>query len=215
MINKKQKKGFSLVELLVVVSIIALLMGLSIGGINYANNYAKQIADTSNVRQVGLALTFAAQENNGVFPTTDRDGNDAGTDSKAIFAGLVADGFLTDPKVLSTKGTVPYADDLDPTSIEFASNNIGFDYFKGFDNTDHPQIPLLFSKNAFSSADNMKAANYDLTTVQDTHPWKAQGVVIGRLGGSAEFVSSRQNQLKKATIDDSVSLTSGTITKAD
>ena len=68
--NKSLKiKGFTLVELLVVISIIGLLAGLAVPAINGALKKAKSGACMANLRQIGLGLiTYATENSAGTFP---------------------------------------------------------------------------------------------------------------------------------------------------
>lgn len=67
--NQKIKgQGFTLVEILVVVSILGLLAGLGIPAIGGAMRKAKSGACLSNLRQIGTAVLAYAAENNGSFP---------------------------------------------------------------------------------------------------------------------------------------------------
>ncbi len=62
--------GFSLVELLVVVSIIALLVSILLPAIGAARRQADAVACRSNLRQLGLALVMYANDNAGwVIPS--------------------------------------------------------------------------------------------------------------------------------------------------
>jgi prepilin-type N-terminal cleavage/methylation domain-containing protein/prepilin-type processing-associated H-X9-DG protein len=62
-------KAFTLVELLVVISIIGLLAGLAVPAINGALKKAKSGACMANLRQIGLALiTYATDSESGKFP---------------------------------------------------------------------------------------------------------------------------------------------------
>jgi prepilin-type N-terminal cleavage/methylation domain-containing protein/prepilin-type processing-associated H-X9-DG protein len=62
-----RRRGFTLVEVLVVIGIIALLMGVLVPALSQARGRAKCLACASNLRQVGLALTVYANENRGQF----------------------------------------------------------------------------------------------------------------------------------------------------
>lgn len=62
MINNK--KAFTLVELLVVISIIALLVSILMPSLGRARDHAKNVLCMSNVRQWGLAGQMYASENN-------------------------------------------------------------------------------------------------------------------------------------------------------
>ncbi|MGD0551750.1 MAG: type II secretion system protein [Sedimentisphaerales bacterium] len=60
-----RSRGFTLVELLVVISIIALLMAILLPALSAARRQAKNIKDMANQRQWGVMLTMFAQDNDG------------------------------------------------------------------------------------------------------------------------------------------------------
>ncbi len=64
----RNKNGFTLVELLVVISIIALLMSILTPALRKAREQAYSIVCKSNLRSYGLAGTMYLQENNDMFP---------------------------------------------------------------------------------------------------------------------------------------------------
>jgi prepilin-type N-terminal cleavage/methylation domain-containing protein/prepilin-type processing-associated H-X9-DG protein len=63
-----RRKGFTLVELLVVIGIIALLIGILLPALNRARQSAASLLCLSNVRQLALAATMFAQEHHGRVP---------------------------------------------------------------------------------------------------------------------------------------------------
>src|SRR2546429_7232298 len=63
--NAKNGRGFTLVELLVVIGIIAILIGILLPSLNKARQAARATACLSNVRQLASALQIYLSENKG------------------------------------------------------------------------------------------------------------------------------------------------------
>jgi len=69
----KWAQGFTLVELLVVISIIGLLMGISVPALSRARENARRTKCLSNVRQLRVALQMYADSHDGRVPPRDYD----------------------------------------------------------------------------------------------------------------------------------------------
>lgn len=67
------KQGFSLIELLVVISIIGLLMAISLPALSRARAQAKMVAVGVELRQIGLSLEMYMNDNDGKHPPTRKD----------------------------------------------------------------------------------------------------------------------------------------------
>jgi prepilin-type N-terminal cleavage/methylation domain-containing protein/prepilin-type processing-associated H-X9-DG protein len=81
--GSRQKRGFTLVELLVVIGIIAVLAALLVPAISGAREKADTASCSQNLRQIGSAVLTFAGENQGLCPTAGgvvpRGATDAGT----------------------------------------------------------------------------------------------------------------------------------------
>ena len=68
------RRGFTLVELLVVIGIIALLISILLPTLSSARESSKRIVCTNNLRQLGLAQVMYTQDNNGIYTGGARGG---------------------------------------------------------------------------------------------------------------------------------------------
>jgi len=112
--SPKRRRGFTLVELLVVIGIIALLISILLPALSRARDSAARIQCLSNIRQIAMAVVMYTNANKGVFPLL----NDGTATPSALLVyepfdweltpnvSITAGGKLTSG--ISTQGLGPY-----------------------------------------------------------------------------------------------------------
>lgn len=92
----KNGKGFTLVELLVVVAIIALLASILLPSLGRAREMAKGASCLSNLRNIGISLLVYNQDNQGYYPSSYSyiDGNSGSSGYYHWTAALSSDDYV-------------------------------------------------------------------------------------------------------------------------
>src|SRR5437868_5283386 len=81
--TRKALAAFTLIELLIVITIIAVLAGIALPAYNGVKERGDQTKDLSNAKQIALALRQFAIDNNGAYPSKKVDATAKGDYSAA------------------------------------------------------------------------------------------------------------------------------------
>ena len=141
---KRIASGFTLLELLTVVSIIGILASVAGPGLNHALMAAKANAAMQQARQIALGLRGFAADNGGVFPTGENAYGESISSSNAAFRDLLD--YVEDESVFAVKGSNwgSEADNKMSSASEYiqAGEN-HFAYISGLDTMSKSTWPLV------------------------------------------------------------------------
>lgn len=189
-------RGFTLVELLVVIVIIAALAGLTAPMVIRQRKKADQTEAVSNARQIGLAM-FEFENEYASYPdrstaeaVKDATGSNlslGGTSSNDYFRQLIAGNFTQSEKMFYAKVSGVKKPDEDISSGKaLAAGEVGYGYLmngdSGFSAAGNPGRPLVVTPLLNNSTDG----------TFDSDPFDGKAIVL-RMDNSVTSITIRQN----------------------
>jgi prepilin-type N-terminal cleavage/methylation domain-containing protein len=189
--------GFTLVELLVVIGIIAILAGLALGPIANGIKQAQHSAAMQQAREVGqICFSFATDnaQNGNAYPA-DKNGF-------TIAQDLINSNYVSDPSVFALKSQVGYiAPTTSATTTAMTANACSWSFLcitttppVGINSNTSDLMPLVFFNNGFGAAvANTFTANPG-TGVPVTYglnaPFKTDGAAVFYKGNNAVYLKA-------------------------
>lgn len=173
-IKRTAPKGFSLLELMVVITIIAILASISAPTYNAAIGRTRLIKDTSHAKSILAGMRIFASDWEGSFPFVDDDANEFSTSTDA-FQYMMQEGGITSDEIFYVKGN---------PEKNLPANNDG---------------ELLPEENCLSYVTNQTDTSWSTSplishemtgvgTFGENHPYlTAKRAVVGYVGGHARI----------------------------
>ena len=159
------ENGFSLIELLAVMAMIALLTSLLLSAVSKAKEAARATACLSNLRQIGLALQLYTQDNGNRLPVMRDQAPLTNNPSAGMWPGMetVLKPYLSGPvlKCPSDRKGI-----FEKTGSSYAWNSLlngeDAEHLRIFNiDFDPHRVPLVFDKEGFHLARGLgKGVNY-------------------------------------------------------
>jgi prepilin-type N-terminal cleavage/methylation domain-containing protein len=188
--------GFTLVELLVVIGIIAILAGVALGPITNGIKQAKHNAALQQVRQIGQ-LCFAFSTDNGNYPA-------GGTTSSGVTIAdqLINANYVTDPSVfvVSSQSGTTAGSVSDGVSANLSSNNVSYSFTisatagTGITSNASDLIPLVYFNNGpgsgVTTAIHATGSSAISVTYGSAAPFGTDGAAIFYKGNNAVYTKA-------------------------
>jgi prepilin-type N-terminal cleavage/methylation domain-containing protein len=194
--RKISRGGFTLVELLVVIGIIAILAGVALGPITNGIKQAKHNASMQQARQIGqVCFSYSTDnvQNANAYP--------ADTTGLAVSQDLINANYVTDPSVFGVASQASFTPaTASGTSVTLAQDSVSWSYTVlststsgGITSASSDLIPLVYFNNGFGTAVATPKAvpGTGMTVTYGTAaPFGTDGAAIFYKGNNAVYVKA-------------------------
>jgi prepilin-type N-terminal cleavage/methylation domain-containing protein len=207
--------GFTLVELLVVIGIIAILASVALGPITSGIKTAQHNAAMQNSRSIAL-ICFQYAVDNGNYPSgTNSDGTTVpgGNTSQGVAQQLLQGKYTSDPTIFyyAAQGKAKYAGNGDSGQFtSFGSNNITWDFMAitgsgtpavtGITSSASDLLPLVWCSGNPAVTPPVTAGNATSLQLTSQNPFALDGIAVTYKSNSAVFMRADANGIVQGFI---------------
>ena len=172
--------GFTLIEILVVIAIIAIIAGMTLAAMRNSQTKAKGVRCLNNLRQIGTAFSAYASDNDGTFPAHSDADATGDVDESVWSAKLVSGKYLAEP---TGKADAIFLCPFDAAANDnYAEAYRSYAYNPGPDETLPVRVPVI--ENPASTIMLAEWFEPDPFASVGWHPlWDAAGYGWRRAGG--------------------------------
>jgi len=196
----KNIKAFTLIELLIVVTIIAVLASIALPAFNGVKERGDQTKDLSNAKQIALALRQFAIDNNGQYPSHPPAASystAAGLPTNSndaywwLFPSADQTGYLQSEQIFAVPGSAYTKANPDnhldapggaTRTFTLAAGENAYAYVAGLTDTSNPTFPIL--ADGFSAT----VGTYDTNKSNVGGVWAAKKAIVAFCDGSGQIV---------------------------
>jgi prepilin-type N-terminal cleavage/methylation domain-containing protein len=178
----KNRRAFSLVELMIVITIIGTLSAVSTPALKVAMLNAQQNAAMQNAKSIGLGLRSFAQDSEGTFPTIDASGNPYATSNEA-FRELLPD-YIDSERIFAVKRSAwgsAVDGKIDEPEDRLRAGENHFAYISGLLDTSRSDWPLVVDGTNGSG-------KYTTKLGEKGGCWEGRKGIVITVGGSAHLI---------------------------
>jgi prepilin-type N-terminal cleavage/methylation domain-containing protein len=198
----KNKSGFTLIEILVVLGVIGLLAGILVPAVSAGMSKARRAQCLGNLRTIGAAFSAYGADHKGKMPSVGGNGADYATMSEMV-QGLFEDGYLETLESwrCPTDGERTPCRGADADSFRTGAN-CSYAYFEGYN-----PLKIGGSLNEMPLAcDRARGGGKAMLGDSDNHGASCRNVLY--LGGSAMTLKTadKANGVMKVELPEGVSL---------
>ncbi|MCE0483695.1 MAG: type II secretion system GspH family protein [Methylacidiphilales bacterium] len=193
--RNSNRGGFTLVELLVVIGIIAILASVALGPITHGLESAQESAGMQTARTIGLS-EFQYNTDNNAYPSS------TGGKSQDIMSALVTGSYISDPGIFAKSKGVAYSGTITAQNLSSApSSTICWDFFQeaavppsttpsGLSTSDPDGIPVVFSTGQNITCPTQGPGNVVTLNQAAAHPnpFGVNGMAVCFKSNSAQFL---------------------------